>query len=278
LSDKATVDIDERANQILITDYNDNIRVVGELIAALDSDKPEDVAVRVIPLKHIGALDLAKELTPLYQKLNAKSPRDAVDVAADERSNSLIVFSSEASFRAIERLVLGLDTEDAQEKTMETFILKNADAQDVAKQLQDLTQDSSVNARYYYVFSPSDNKGGKKVSVVADRRRNAVIIQAPPAQMEAIRKMIHERDEPVRDDSLAPRIYQMKYVSASDIEDVLNELFLKKTQQRSYWDYFDDYYSGNSGQTADRDVGRLYGKVRITSEPYSNTIIVTSNS
>ncbi len=29
---------------------------------------------------------------------------------------------------------------------------------------------------------------------------------------------------------------------------------------------------------ADRDVGRLYGKVRITSDPYSNTLIITSNS
>ncbi len=42
------------------------------------------------------------------------------------------------------------------------------------------------------------------MSVVADRRRNAVIVQAPPAQMEAIAKMIKELDEPVSDDSLAP--------------------------------------------------------------------------
>src|SRR5664279_2847883 len=47
LSDKASIDMDERANQLIITDFNDNIRVVGELIAALDSDRPEDVAVRV---------------------------------------------------------------------------------------------------------------------------------------------------------------------------------------------------------------------------------------
>jgi type II secretion system protein D len=276
LTDKATVDIDERANKIIITDYTDNIRVVGELIETLDSEKPQDLTVRVIPLKHMAAMDLAKELAPLYQKLNTKSPKDAVDVAADERSNSLIVFSSEASFNALERLITGLDTEDAQEKTTETFILKNADAQDVAKQIQDLTQDSSINARYYYVYSSSGNQSTKKTSVVADRRRNAVIVQAPPAQMEGIRRMIAELDEAIKDDSLAPKIYQLKYVSAVDIEDVLNELFLKKTQQPSYYDYI--FGDGGSQPTADRDVGRLYGKVRITSEPYSNTIIVTSNS
>jgi general secretion pathway protein D len=114
------------------------------------------------------------------------------------------------------------------------------------------------------------------MSVVADRRRNSLIVQSPPAQIEGIERMIQQLDAPVTDDSLAPKIYPLKYVSAVDIEAVLNELFLKKTQQRSYYDYiFSDY--GNE-PTADRDVGRLYGKVRITSEPYANAIIVTSNS
>src|ERR1035441_7088265 len=65
----------------------------------------------------------------------------------------------------------------------------------------------------------------------------------------------------------------LRCARAADIEDVLNELFLKKTtQQRPYW------WDEEPQQTPDRDVGRLYGKVRITSEPYANAIIVTSNS
>ncbi|HXC99774.1 MAG TPA: secretin N-terminal domain-containing protein, partial [Verrucomicrobiae bacterium] len=279
LTDKASIDLDDRANQLIITDFNDNIRVVGELIEALDSGKPEDVAIRVIPLKHISGEDLAKELAPLYQKMNPQGSKDAIDVAADDRSNALIVFSSQASFDALEKVIMLLDTEDAQEKVTETFLLKNADAQDVAKQLQDLAQSqSAVNTRYvYYLGGSSDNGGNsKKISVVSDRRRNAVIVQAPPAQMDSLRKMIMELDEPVADDSLAPKIYHLKYVSATDVEDVLNELFLKKQTQRSYYDYIFGDDSDNS--TPNTDVGRLYGKVRITSEPYSNTLIVTSNS
>jgi general secretion pathway protein D len=276
LSDKATIDVDERANQLVITDYNDNIRAVGDLIDALDTDKPEDVTVRVITLKNVPADDLMKAIGPLYQKRNGKTLKDTVEVTADEQSNSLLILSSEANFRAIQDFVASLDTEDAQDKIMKTFTLKNADAQDVAKQLQDLNQDQSVTTRYIYYYNAPSGKSGKKFNVVADRRRNAVIVQAPPGQMDAIEKMIEELDEPVDDGSLAPKIYTLKYVSAVDIEDVLNELFLKKTQQRSYWDYYYDDYSSQS--TPDRDVGRLYGKVRITSEPYSNTIIVTANS
>ena len=250
LSDKASVDLDERANQIIITDYNDNIRMVGDLIEALDMDRPEDLTVRVIPLKNVPAADLVKAIVPLYQKRGNKSPKDMVEVTADEQSNSLLVLSSEANFRTIEKFVASLDTEDAQEKIMRTFALKNADAQDVATQLQDLNQDQNVTARYIYYFNPSSGRNSKKINVVADRRRNAVIVQAPPAQMEGIAKMIAELDEPVDDESLAPKIYHLKYVSAVDIEDVLNELFLRKQQQRSYFDYiFDTYPSSSADRT-----------------------------
>jgi type II secretion system protein D len=278
LSDKATIYLDEQANQIIITDYNDNIRAVGELIAALDTDKPDDVTIRVIALKHVSAADLMKEIGPLYQKQTGKSANDTVQVMADEQSNTLLILSSETNFKTIQQFVTSLDTEEAQDKIMRTFPLKNADAQDVAKQLQDLNSEQTSSSRYVFNYGPTtSDKSSKKMTVVADRRRNAVIIQAPPAQMPSLAKMIEELDAPINDGSLAPKIYPLKYVSATDMEDVLNELFLKKTQQRNYFDYF--YGDDNSdNSTPDRDVGRLYGKVRITSEPYSNALIVTANS
>jgi general secretion pathway protein D len=91
--------------------------------------------------------------------------------------------------------------------------------------------------------------------------------------MQEIAKTIAALDEPIQDNGLAPKIVPLENVSAGDIEDVLNELFLKKTTQRSYYDYI-------SGEEPDagRDVGRLYGKVRITSEAAANVIIITANS
>ena len=116
LSDKATINLDEHANQIILSDYNDNLRVVGELIEALDTDSPQSVAIRIINLKNMSAMELAKELAPLYQKAGSKGSKDTVDVAADERSNTLIVLSSEANFSALRRIVTMLDTDDAAEE------------------------------------------------------------------------------------------------------------------------------------------------------------------
>jgi type II secretion system protein D len=269
---------DKPANRLIVFAAKAKQTEVQRLVEVLDTEKPEDVTVRIIPLKNVNATDLVREIQPLYQKVNSRSQKDTVEVAANDRSNSLIILASLTNFKAIEKLVAGLDTEDAADKVMRTFPLKNADAEDVAKQLQDLNrdQDNSSSSRYRYFFSGAsgDRSANRKLSVVADRRRNSLIVQAPPTQMDNIEKMIKELDEPITDDSLAPRIFPLKYVSAVDVEDVLNELFLKKTQNRGYWDFWSDTPS----ETTDRDVGRLYGKVRITCEPYANVIIVTSNS
>ena len=275
LTEKATVDTDEHANALIVTDFHDNVAVAAELIRALDIDRTQDIALRVIPLKNANADELAKELQPLYGNRDNKDP---IQISANDRSNSLLVRSSVANFKVIERVIAGLDTENAGDKVMRSFALKNADAQDVAKQLQQLDTDQDNNNGPYRIFyyggGGNNNDKGKKMTVVADRRRNAVVVQAEPARMERVAKMVESLDQPINDDSLAPKIFVLKYVSASDIEDVLNELFLKKTQNRNYFYYFDE----DQQQEPDRDVGRLYGKVRITSEPYSNALIVTANS
>ena len=266
---------DKTSNRLIVAAPESKLPEIENLIEALDTDKPQGVAIRVIPLKNVNAQELVKEIAPLYQKMNGKSLKDTVEVAADDRANSLIVLSSESNYTAIEKLISTLDTEDAQDKIMQAFPLKNADAQDVAKQLKDLAEDTGSSSRYpFYFFSSAPASSSKKMNVVADRRRNTVIVQAPPTRMEGIAKMIEALDEPVSDDSLAPKIYPLKYVSAADMEDILNELFLKKQQMRPYWYYYDE----SPESTPDRDVGRLYGKVRITSEPHSNTLIVTANS
>jgi type II secretion system protein D len=275
LSSNAVVMTDERANLIILTDYNDNLTAAAGLIRALDVEKDEDVVVRVINLKNVNAAELAKQIEPLYQKLTGKQSKELIEVSASDTANSLMVLSSAANFKEIEKFALALDTADAQEKVMRTFDLKNADAQDVAKQLQDLGKDADNSSpyRYFYFGGGNSEKATKKMSVVADRRRNALLVQAPPAAMDGIAEMIAALDEPIQDNSLAPKIIPLENVSAGDIEDVLNELFLKKTQQRPYF-FFDE----DQPPTVDRDVGRLYGKVRITSEAAANALIITANS
>jgi type II secretion system protein D len=275
LSTNAVVVTDDRANLMIVTDYNDNLAAAARLITALDVEKNDDVIVRAINLKNVDAQELAKQIQPLYQKLTGRQSKEIIEVSASDTANALMVLSSEANFKEIEKFATSLDTADAQEKVMKTFELKNADAEDVAKQLQDLGKDQDNGGPYRFFYFGGGNSNGKdtkKISFVADRRRNAILVQAPPAAMEAIANTVAALDAPIQDNSLAPKIVPLENVSAGDIEDVLNELFLKKTTQRSYF-FFDE-----PEPQPERDVGRLYGKVRITSEAAANALIITANS
>jgi type II secretion system protein D len=277
LSTNSVVVTDDRANLMVVTDYNDNLAAAARLISALDVEKNDDVIVRAINLKNVDAQELSKQIQPLYQKLTGKQSKELIEVSASDTANALMVLSSEANFKEIEKFAISLDTADAQEKVMQTFELKNADAQDVTRQLQDLGNDQNNgngNTRIYYFGGYSNAKDTKKISFVADRRRNAILVQAPPAAMEGIARTISALDAPIQDNNLAPKIVPLENVSAGDIEDVLNELFLKKTTQRSYFDFFNE----EPQQQTDRDVGRLYGKVRISSVAAANALIITANS
>lgn len=264
---------DRISNRLIVTAPKDRWEEVRRLIETLDSSRPADVAVRVVPLVHVNAKDLVQELAPLYQKLRGESLKDSIEITANSRSNSLVVLSSQANFDEIKTLVASLDTEEAQENAIRVFELRNADAEDVAEQLTSLHEDSESSgySRYWYYSDRMRDTGGK-VRFVADRRKNTVMVIGPPARMAKIADMIEALDAPVEGESLAPKIYPLKFVSAWDVEEVLNALFLKKTAQRGYW--YDDYIRDEEKT----DIGRLYGKVRIASEPYTNSIIVSSNS
>ena len=107
------METDERANQIIITDYNDNLRLVAQIIpSVLDTKTSQsDVLVRVIPLKNVNAEDLVKDVVPLYQKLSSKTPGEVIEISANDRANSLIVaFRASPIFDGISKLVTALDT------------------------------------------------------------------------------------------------------------------------------------------------------------------------
>src|SRR5208283_2987637 len=107
---------DKPSNRLIVLAPKSKLPDVQRLVDILDTEKPEDVTVRVIPLKNVNATDLVREIGPLYQKVSGRSPKETVEVTANDRSNSLIILSSEANFKALEKLIASLDTEDAADK------------------------------------------------------------------------------------------------------------------------------------------------------------------
>ncbi len=233
---------DDRANLMIVTDYNDNLAAAAGLIAALDVEKNDDVIVRVINLKNVNAAELAKQIEPLYQKLTGKQSKELIEVSASDTANSLMVLSSAANFKEIEAICHFAGYDGRAGESHENIRFEKRRRAGRGQTTCRTWARTRTTVRPIATFTSAaarTQKDTKKMSIVADRRRNAILVQAPPAAMEGIAATIAALDEPVADNSLAPKIVPLENVSAGDIEDVLNELFLKKTQQRSYF-FFDE--------------------------------------
>ena len=268
--------VPDRINNRLIVKTTPDLQPeVLKIIRELDVDKPADVTVRTLELKHVKARDLINDIGPMYQKMRGGSLSESIEITAHKRSNSLIVLSSKASFDELKKLVEQLDTADAKESSREIFKLENADAEDVSRQLRDLFESDDD----YWSRWDDDGDDEDEVKFVANRRQNTVIASASPEVLVEVAKMVELLDEPVSGEDLVPLIYRLKYVDAFDIEKVLQELFMRQqSRRRSYWDDYGYGYGYSSSRSSRNDAGRLQGKIRITSSLYTNSLIITSNS
>ena len=283
--EKITFNADPSDKRILVTAPETKFGDIRALIQKLDNAKPADVGIRILKLKHLRASDLASDLSSLFRRISrysrysysSRSGDSQREIVSQDSTNSLVILSSEAEFEEIRKIVEQVDISNVEKNVMEIIELKNADAGDIAQQLTDLYSDEDPNSRsyrryyYYDYYDSGSNQEDAKIRFVPDRRRNAIFVLAPSQEMAKIKQLINDLDIAVEGAELAPLVLPLTYLRAYDVEDILNTLFIKKDRPDD-WYWYDDY------QEEDQDIGRLYGKVRLTSDSYTNSLIVVSNS
>lgn len=144
-------------NTLVITDYADNLRRIGRIIAAIDA--PASGEVELIPLKYAIASDSALVLQRLLDPGASGTPGNApaaaggdaslrTTVVAEPRSNSLMVrASSRARLQQARQLIEKLDQPHARAGNIWVVPLKNADAVKLAPTLRAIVAaDATFNA------------------------------------------------------------------------------------------------------------------------------------
>ena len=213
ISPNNTINASPGSNALVITDYSDNLRRLGRIIAAMDVANATDV--EVIPLKHAIAPDLAPLVLRLLGSTSAGAPGVGgadtsfkTTLLAEPRSNALIVRASNAAQLALVRsLVYKLDQPDAASAggaagNIHVVYLKNADATKLATTLRAAMsgqaqaaaptaagQGSPGTAPTATPAAPTT--GGQ---IQADAATNALIITAPEPQYRQLRAVIDKLD------------------------------------------------------------------------------------
>ena len=148
ISPNNTINANPGNNTLVITDYADNLRRLGKIVAALDA--PANSDVDIVPVRYAIANDLAQVVTRLLEPGAASGAGDSgrVSVLADSRTNSLIIRSpSIARANLAKSLIARLDQPTAQPGNVHVVYLHNADATKLAQTLRSvMSNDTSAPA------------------------------------------------------------------------------------------------------------------------------------
>ncbi|MBU1161000.1 MAG: type II secretion system secretin GspD [Proteobacteria bacterium] len=180
-------------NMLIITDVYSNIKRLLRILTAIDvAGMGEELSV--ILLEYAEATKFVKILDSVFQtnrKSKAQSTLSGVQFVADERTNTIIVMASEVETSRIKRLINMLDRETPRGKEkIHVYYLENANAEDLAKVLQELPTKKTGGPQTKLPFVSED------VKVTADKATNSLIIMAGKEDYLVLDEIIKKLDVP----------------------------------------------------------------------------------
>lgn len=131
-------------NTLVVTDYADNMARIAKVIA--DIDNPDSLSADVIPVRYGIASDIASVVGGMMDTRGGNDASQQVTVAADPRSNSVLVRASNPARAQLARqLVTRLDNPQASAGNLHVVYLRNAQAVKLAGVLRGALTGQSDN-------------------------------------------------------------------------------------------------------------------------------------
>jgi len=257
---------DPRSNSLLVSAGVEDSQAVDALLEKLDR-KPDNAAVSitVIGLEHNDSAQVASMLTSVFAARHRSTtapgqppmPQDEVHVEADPMANSLIITASPENLEMARDLIRRVDAEPTvQEGLIQTFTLKQADAQRAATMLRSLIDQG--------LYRPGVMAAGNRrtsrdaIAVTVDARSNTLIISASPENLMVVKELLKQIDSQNYSDAADIRLFQLKHAKASQLATVLQQFFSAK----------------RSGETAAGTTERSV-PVTVTPDDRTSTLLVT---
>ena len=183
-------------NTLIITDHAGNIKRLLKIIASVD--RPDSDELEIIPLKHASASELVRILNSLNAPA-AKGAANQIKLAADDRTNSILVNGDRSSRLKMRATISYLDTplEDGGGNT-HVIYLKYAKAENLVKILTGLKEQGAKSAATKGKAVPVGATSGSVISqnaiIQGDEETNALIITADTNTIKNLKAVIRQLD------------------------------------------------------------------------------------
>lgn len=237
------IEADAGSNSLVVTASQDDHRMIEYLLTLLDKKSTIAEQMEVFPLAEAKAKQLADMLTKLIEQQQGADRKGGFAVTPEERTNSLLVWAAPSLMDNVRTIIAKLDNSRSKaEMALRVFRLKNAKAENLAKQLDDFFEKAGSgkanDARQMIIkFAALDPLTGEEkirslvhqdVTISPDKITNSLLVLAPEEHIDMMAMMIQMLDsvEPQTADLM---VFPLRNADAKEMQKLLEELFNPKT-------------------------------------------------
>lgn len=172
------------SSTLLIADRAANVDRIQQLIARLDQASASEV--EVVPLEHANAAEVVRTLTLLQP--NGATDGSGNKLAADERTNSILIAGDRSKRLRLKALIAHLDTPLSGSETLQVIYLRYADAEQLVPILE------TALATFGGSQPGGGEDSGSKPAIQAHKETNSLVINAPPAVFRDLKEVVRQLD------------------------------------------------------------------------------------
>jgi len=180
------------SNMLIISDRAANVTRMVAIIRRIDQSNDEDIDV--VPLNHASASEIVRVLTSLTQTPRTDGMPVTISLVADPRTNSVLIGGDRSERLRLRALVAHLDTPLEDGGDTQVRYLRYADAEELSGKLQQHFTAQAAATGGAGGAQGGGPGGAGQVSVWADTRTNALVINAPPKIMRSLMQIVDRLD------------------------------------------------------------------------------------
>ena len=253
LPDYATISANDGSNAIILTDTQQNIHRIAEIVSALDTSISSISEIRVFPLVYADAKQLADVIKGLFESSSSGSSR-----SSSSRS------SGSSGIAEMMRARFGGGSSSSRS-----------------------SGSSGRSSRSGGSGSSAALAAASRVVAISEERTNSLVVSAPSDVIPTIEQLVKEMDRTI-EDVTEIEVFKLQNADAYEMAEVLTNLFSDKDEiESSRGGYrFGSYgrssssssrsQSGSSGNSSERMLQQK--KVVAVADPRTNSVIVSATA
>jgi len=251
LPDYATISANDGSNAIILTDTQQSIHRIAEIVSALDTSISSISEIRVFPLVYADAKQLADVIKGLFETSTSGSSRSSR--------------SSSSGIAEMMRARFGGGSSSSR----------------------DSGSSRGRSSRSGGSGSSAALAAASRVVAISEERTNSLVVSAPSDVIPTIEQLVKEMDRTI-EDVTEIQVFKLQNADAYEMADVLTSLFSDKDEiENSRGGYrFGSYgrssssssrsRSGSSGNSSERMLQQK--KVVAVADPRTNSVIVSATA